>query len=622
MNRKQKIMLYRILAAAVLMVGLSIVGVEGYWGLLYLIPYFVVGYDILRKAVLGIVHGEVFDENFLMAVATVGAVLLGDYREGVAVMLFYQIGELFQSYAVGKSRKSISELMDISPDYANIETEEGLIQVDPDEVEIGTVIVVQPGEKVPIDGVVIEGVSALNTSALTGESLPRDVTVGDEIISGCINMTGLLKVQTAKEFGESTVSKVLELVENSAMKKSRAENFITRFAKYYTPFVCYAALALAVLPPLFNLIILGQPADWGEWVTRGLTFLVISCPCALVISIPLSFFGGIGGASARGILVKGSVYLEALAESSCVVFDKTGTLTKGVFEVKAIHPQSGMEADELLTMAALAESYSTHPISKSLKKACAGNLDLSRVENVNETAGQGVRAVVDGKQIAVGNDKLMKSIGIVCEPCEVTGTMIHVAIDGEYAGHIVIGDVIKPTAKQAIAGLKRAGVKKTVMLTGDSEQTAAAVAKELGVDEYHSELLPGDKVQWVEKLLEQKSGKEKLAFVGDGINDAPVLSRADLGIAMGAMGSDAAIEAADVVLMDDDPAKIALAMKISRKCLRIVHQNIWFALVIKAVCLILGAVGKAGMWLAIFADVGVMVIAVLNAMRALGTKKL
>lgn len=622
MNRKQKIMLYRIAAASVLMIGLTIAGVEGYWGLLYLVPYFVVGYDILRKAVLGIVHGEVFDENFLMAVATVGAVLLGDYREGVAVMLFYQIGELFQSYAVGKSRRSISALMDISPDYANIETEEGLVQTDPDDVEIGTVIVVLPGEKVPIDGVVIEGTSTLNTSALTGESLPRDVAEGDEIISGCINMTGLLKVRTTKEFGESTVSKVLELVENSAMKKSKAENFITRFAKYYTPFVCYAALALAVLPPLFNLIILGQPAGWGNWVTRGLTFLVISCPCALVISIPLSFFGGIGGASARGILVKGSVYLEALAESSCVVFDKTGTLTKGVFEVKAVHPQSGMEAGELLTLAALAESYSTHPISKSLRAACKKEPELSRIGEVSETAGHGVKAVVDGKQVCVGNDKLMKTIGIVPDPCEVAGTIIHVAVDGVYAGHIVIGDVLKPTAKGAIAGLKAAGVKKTVMLTGDSEQAAAAVAEELGVDEYHSELLPGDKVERVERLLAQQGRREKLAFVGDGINDAPVLSRADLGIAMGAMGSDAAIEAADVVLMDDDPEKIALAMRISRKCLRIVHQNIWFALVVKAVCLILGAVGKAGMWLAIFADVGVMVIAVLNAMRALSTKKI
>ena len=622
MNRKQKIMLYRIAAASVLMIGLTIAGVEGYWGLLYLVPYFVVGYDILRKAVLGIVHGEVFDENFLMAVATVGAVLLGEYREGVAVMLFYQIGALFQSYAVGKSRRSISALMDISPDYANIETEEGFVQTDPDDVEIGTVIVVLPGEKVPIDGVVIEGTSTLNTSALTGESLPRDVAEGDEIISGCINMTGLLKVRTTKEFGESTVSKVLELVENSAMKKSKAENFITRFAKYYTPFVCYAALALAVLPPLFNLIILGQPAGWGNWVTRGLTFLVISCPCALVISIPLSFFGGIGGASARGILVKGSVYLEALAESSCVVFDKTGTLTKGVFEVKAVHPQSGMEAGELLTLAALAESYSTHPISKSLRAACKKEPELSRIGEVSETAGHGVKAVVDGKQVCVGNDKLMKTIGIVPDPCEVAGTSIHVAVDGVYAGHIVIGDVLKPTAKGAIAGLKAAGVKKTVMLTGDSEQAAAAVAEELGVDEYHSELLPGDKVERVERLLAQQGRREKLAFVGDGINDAPVLSRADLGIAMGAMGSDAAIEAADVVLMDDDPEKIALAMRISRKCLRIVHQNIWFALVVKAVCLILGAVGKAGMWLAIFADVGVMVIAVLNAMRALSTKKL
>lgn len=622
MNKKQKNVLCRIIVAAVLMAALMIAGVNGYWQLLYLAPYFVIGYDILRKAFLGIIHGEVFDENFLMAVATVGAVLLGDFREGVAVMLFYQVGELFQSYAVGKSRKSISALMDISPDYANIQTDEGLEQVDPDEVEIGTVIVVQPGEKVPIDGVVEEGTSTLNTSALTGESLPRDVSVGDEIISGCINLTGLLKVRTTKEFGESTVSKVLELVENSAMKKSKAENFITRFARYYTPVVCYAALALAVLPPLFNLLILGQPAGWGDWVTRGLTFLVISCPCALVISIPLSFFGGIGGASARGILVKGSVYLEALAESGYVVFDKTGTLTKGVFELTAIHPADGVESDELLTLAALAESYSTHPISKSLRAACKEEPDLSRIEGFDEVAGHGVRAIVDGKRVAAGNDKLMKRIGVACEPCELTGTVVHVAVDGSYAGHIIIGDVLKPTAKEAMAGLKAAGVRKTVMLTGDSEAVAANVARELGVDEYHSELLPGDKVDWVEKLLAQKNRKEKLAFVGDGINDAPVLSRADIGIAMGAMGSDAAIEAADVVLMDDDPAKIALAMKIARKCLRIVHQNIWFALGVKGICLVLGAFGMAGMWLAIFADVGVMVIAVINAMRALGTKGL
>ena len=622
MNRKQKIMLYRIIAAAVLMAVLMIVGVEGYWGLLYLIPYFVVGYDILRKAVLGILHGEIFDENFLMAVATVGAVLLGDYREGVAVMLFYQVGELFQSCAVGKSRRSISALMDISPDYANIETEDGMEQVDPDDVEIGTVILVLPGEKVPIDGIVEEGTSSLNTSALTGESIPRDVSAGDEIISGCINMTGLLKVRTTREFGESTVSKVLELVENSAMKKSKAENFITRFAKYYTPFVCYTALALAVLPPLFRLLILGQSAGWGDWITRGLTFLVISCPCALVISIPLSFFGGIGGASARGILVKGSIYLEGLAQSNYVVFDKTGTLTKGVFEVKAVHPEEGMTAEELLTLTALAESYSTHPISKSLREACTEDLDRSRVGEFNEIAGHGVRTVVDGKEIAVGNEKLMGQSGISCSPCEITGTIIHVAIDGRYAGHIVIGDVIKSTAKSAIASLKSAGVKRTVMLTGDSETVAATVARELGLDEYHSELLPGDKVAEVERLLERKGSREKLAFVGDGINDAPVLSRADIGIAMGAMGSDAAIEAADVVLMDDDPAKIALAMKIARKCLRIVHQNIWFALVVKGACLILGAIGIANMWLAIFADVGVMVIAVVNAMRALDTRRL
>jgi len=623
MTKKQKKVLYRIIVAAILLVAVNFVPVTGYLkAVLFLVPYLVIGYDILRKAVLGIIHGEVFDENFLMAVATVGAMILGEYSEGVAVMLFYQIGELFQSCAVGKSRRSISALMDISPDYANIETEDGMEQVDPDDVEIGTVILVLPGEKVPLDGIVIEGTSTLNTSALTGESLPREVSVGDEIISGCINMTGLLKVRTTKEFGESTVSKVLELVENSAMKKSRAENFITRFAKYYTPFVCYAALALAVLPPVFNLLILGAPAGWGDWITRGLTFLVISCPCALVISIPLSFFGGIGGASARGILVKGSVYLEALAQSNYVVFDKTGTLTKGVFEVKAVCPAGGMDETELLTLTALAESYSTHPISKSLREACGGSLDLSRVEGFNEVAGHGVRAIVDDKRIAAGNDKLMKQLHVEYTPCEVTGTIIHVAINGGYAGHIVIGDVIKPTTAQAIADLKSAGVKRTVMLTGDSEAVAATVARELGVDEYHSELLPGDKVELVEKLLEQKKSKEKLAFVGDGINDAPVLSRADIGIAMGAMGSDAAIEAADVVLMDDDPAKIALAMKIARKCLRIVYQNIWFALTVKGVCLLLGAVGIANMWLAIFADVGVMVIAVVNAMRALNTKKL
>jgi len=622
MNKKQKKVLFRIVAAAVLMAVLMIAGVTGYWQLLYLVPYFVIGYDILRKAFLGIIHGEVFDENFLMAVATVGAVLLGDFREGVAVMLFYQVGELFQSYAVGKSRKSISALMDISPDYANVETDDGFTQVDPDEVEIGTVIVVLPGEKVPIDGVVEEGTSTLNTSALTGESLPRDVAVGDGIISGCINLTGLLRVRTTKEFGESTVSKVLELVENSAMKKSKAENFITRFARYYTPIVCYAALALAVLPPLVNLIILGQPAGWGDWITRGLTFLVISCPCALVISIPLSFFGGIGGASARGILVKGSIYLETLAESGCVVFDKTGTLTKGVFELTAIHPADGVERDELLTVAALAESYSTHPISKSLKNACGKELDLSCVNDVQEIAGHGVEAVVDGKKVDVGNVKLMKRLGIDVDPCELTGTVVYVAVDGKYAGQMIIGDVLKPTAKAALAGLKAAGVRKTVMLTGDSEAVAAKVAGELGVDEYHSELLPGDKVDWVEKLLAQKNKREKLAFVGDGINDAPVLSRADIGIAMGAMGSDAAIEAADVVLMDDDPAKIVLAIKIARKCLRIVYENIWFALGVKGICLVLGAFGIADMWLAIFADVGVMVIAVVNAMRALNTKGL
>jgi len=617
MNKKQKKVLYRIIIASVCMAMLLIGKAEGYLGLLYLIPYLVIGYDILRKAFWGIIHGEVFDENFLMAVATVGAVLLGDYKEAVAVMLFYQVGELFQSYAVGKSRKNISELMDISPDYANIESVDGITQVDPDEVEVGTVIVVLPGEKVPIDGVVLEGTSTLDTGALTGESLPRDVAVGDEIIIGCINLTGLLKVKTTKEFGESTVSKVLELVENSAMKKSKAENFITRFARYYTPVVCYAALALAILPPLFNLAVLGQPADWGNWITRGLTFLVISCPCALVISIPLSFFGGIGGASARGILVKGSVYLETLAQSGYVVFDKTGTLTKGVFELTAIHPAEGVAEDELLKLAALAESYSTHPISKSLKRACKDELEISRVADVKEIAGHGVTATVDSRIVTVGNDKLMKEIGISVPCYEVTGTVIHVAADGIYLGYMVIGDVLKPTAKQALAELKCAGVKRTVMLTGDREAVASAVAAELGVDEYHSELLPGDKVDQVERLLAQKGSREKLAFVGDGINDAPVLSRADVGIAMGAMGSDAAIEAADVVLMDDDPAKIALAIKIARKCLRIVRQNIWFALGVKGACLVLGAFGIADMWLAIFADVGVMVIAVANAMRTL-----
>ncbi len=617
MNKKQKKVLYRIIIAAVCMAVLLIANVEGHLRLLYLIPYLVIGYDILRKAFWGIIHGEVFDENFLMAVATVGAVLLGDYKEAVAVMLFYQVGELFQSYAVGKSRKNISELMDISPDYANIESDDGIAQVDPDEVEIGTVIIVLPGEKVPIDGVVVEGSSTLDTGALTGESLPRDVAAGDEIISGCINLTGLLKVQTTKEFGDSTVSKVLELVENSAMKKSKAENFITRFARYYTPVVCYAALALAILPPLFNLAVLGQPADWGNWITRGLTFLVISCPCALVISIPLSFFGGIGGASARGILVKGSVYLETLAQSGYVVFDKTGTLTKGVFELTAIHPEKGVAEDELLKLAALAESYSTHPISRSLRKACKEEPELSRVGEVKEIAGHGVKATVDGRAVTVGNDKLMKEIGISAPCCEAAGTVIHVAADRIYLGHLVIGDVLKPTAKQTLAELKAAGVKRTVMLTGDREAVAAAVAAELGVDEYHSELLPGDKVDQVERLLAQKGSREKLAFVGDGINDAPVLSRADVGIAMGAMGSDAAIEAADVVLMDDDPAKIALAIKIARKCLRIVRQNIWFALGVKGACLVLGAFGIADMWLAIFADVGVMVIAVANAMRTL-----
>ena len=621
MTKKQKKVLVRIIVAAVLLIILPFVPLEGIWlGLLYLIPYAVIGYDILRKAVLGIMHGEVFDENFLMAVATVGAMGLGEYSEGVAVMLFYQIGELFQAVAVGKSRQNISALMDIRPDYANIEAEDGsLEQVDPDDVEIGTVIVVRPGEKVPIDGVVVEGTSTLNTSALTGESVPREITVDQDVISGCVNLTGLLKIRTTKEFGESTVSKILDLVENSSMKKSKSENFITKFARYYTPAVCYSALALAILPPVINLI-MGNPAAWSTWIIRALTFLVISCPCALVISIPLSFFGGIGAASACGILVKGSNYLEALSETKYVVFDKTGTLTKGVFDVTGIYPGRDFTEDELLEYAAYAESYSNHPISKSLKISYGKELEASNVSDVEEISGHGVTAKVNGKQVAAGNAKLMKSLNLSYTENTGVGTVVHVAVDGKYAGYILISDVIKDGAKEAIASLKNSGVKKCVMLTGDSKTVAEYVADELKLDEVHSELLPADKVSCVEKLLQDKSEKEKLAFVGDGINDAPVLSRADIGIAMGALGSDAAIEAADVVLMDDNPAKIALAMRISRKCLRIVYENIVFALAVKAICLILGALGIANMWVAIFADVGVMVLAVLNAIRCLRIK--
>ncbi|MCI7734343.1 MAG: cadmium-translocating P-type ATPase [Dysosmobacter sp.] len=622
MNKKQKKMLVRILAAVALLVLLAVLSVpEGPVRLiLYLIPYLVIGYDILLKAWKGICNRQVFDENFLMAVATVGAMILGDYKEGTAVMLFYQIGELFQSYAVGKSRRNISQLMDIRPDYANIEGEHGLERVDPDEVEVGTIIVVQPGEKVPIDGVVTEGKAALNTSALTGESLPRDVKPGDDIISGCINMNGVLKIRTTREFGESTVSKILDLVENSSSKKSQSERFISRFAHYYTPAVCYSALALAVLPPLV-LLLLGRAPEWGQWVYRALTFLVISCPCALVISIPLSFFAGIGGASHAGVLVKGSNYLETLAQTRYVVFDKTGTLTRGVFEVAGVH-HNQMEDEKLLEYAALAESFSTHPISRSLKEAYGKPLDESRVTDVEEISGNGVTAKVDGVPVAVGNEKLMRKLDVEAIPCHHVGTIVHVAIDGAYAGHILISDVVKPTSAQAIRELRKAGVRKTVMLTGDAEQVARQVARELGVDEVHSELLPADKVDRIEALLDRKSAKEKLAFVGDGINDAPVLSRADIGIAMGALGSDAAIEAADVVLMDDDPMKIVTAIRIARKCMRIVYKNIYFAIGIKLVCLALGALGVANMWVAIFADVGVMVLAVLNAIRALIVKKL
>ena len=621
MNKKQKKMLIRIIIAAVLIVVFSLLPAEGYLRfVLFMIPYLVIGYDILKKAFKGILNKQVFDENFLMAVATVGAILLGDYSEGVAVMLFYQIGELFQSYAVGKSRRNISELMDIRPDYANIEKDGTLEQVDPDEVEIGTIIVVQPGEKVPIDGVIIEGISTLNTSALTGESLPRDAKAGDEVISGCINMTGLLKIRTTKEFGESTVSKILELVENSSSRKSKSENFISKFAKYYTPAVCYGALALAFIPPIV-LLIMGKPAMWGDWIYRALTFLVISCPCALVISIPLSFFAGIGGASNQGILVKGSNYLETLAQTKYVVFDKTGTMTQGVFEVSGIH-HNEMPDEKLLEYAALAECSSSHPISKSLQKAYGKPIDRNRVTDIEEISGNGVIAKVDGISVAAGNTKLMNRLGIAYQDCHHVGTVVHMAIDGKYAGHILISDIIKPHAKEAIAELKKAGISKTVMLTGDSKRVADQVAEELGIQEVYSELLPADKVSMVEELLNQKSEKDKLAFVGDGINDAPVLSRADIGIAMGALGSDAAIEAADIVLMDDDPLKISKAIKIARKCIRIVYENIYFAIGIKILCLILGALGIANMWMAIFADVGVMIIAVLNAIRTLFVKNL
>lgn len=622
MTRKQKKVFIRILVAAVLVAVLLFVPIRNPWRfVLFMIPYLVIGYDILRKAFLGVIHGEVFDENFLMAVATLGAIILGEYTEGVAVMLFYQIGELFQSYAVGKSRGNIAKLMDIRPDYANIEVDGRIEQVDPDDVEIGTLITVMPGEKVPIDGTVEEGEASLNTSALTGESLPRQVGAGDLVISGSVNMSGVLKLRTTKEFGESTVSKILELVENSSMKKSRSENFITRFARYYTPAVCYGALALAILPPLFGLAF-GYEPNWAVWVTRALTTLVISCPCALVISIPLSFFGGIGGASAKGILVKGSNYLEALSETKYVVCDKTGTLTKGVFEVTGKQAASGFSEEALIEYAACAESYSGHPISRSLREAYGKKIDTNRVKNVEEISGHGVCAYVDGRLVAAGSRRLMERLQITPEEVSGIGTQVYVAVDGVYAGCILISDVVKPGAKEALAALKKAGVRSIVMLTGDMKSVADAVAQELGVDEVRSELLPADKVGEVEKLLAAKGKKEKLAFVGDGINDAPVLSRADLGIAMGALGSDAAIEAADIVLMDDDPAKIALAMQISRKTLRIVHENIVFALAVKLICLALGAAGIVGMWWAIFADVGVMILAVINAARALAVRRL
>ena len=622
MNKKQKKVLIRIIAAVVLLIALAFVPAEGWLQFaLYMLPYLVIGYDILKKAVKGILNRQVFDENFLMAVATIGAIALGDYKEGVAVMLFYQIGELFQSYAVGKSRRNISELMDIRPDYANVEQDGELVQVDPDEVEIGTVILVKPGEKIPIDGIVVEGASSLNTSALTGESLPREAKEGDEVISGCINMTGLLKIRTTKEFGESTVSKILELVENSSSRKSRSENFISKFARIYTPAVCYGAVALALIPPIVRMVFMGLPADFGTWIYRALTFLVISCPCALVISIPLSFFAGIGGASKEGVLVKGSNYLETLSQTKYVVFDKTGTMTQGVFEVSGIYP-AALSKEEVVEYAACAESYSSHPISKSLQKAYGKEIDKNRVTEVKEISGKGVTAQVDGRLVAAGNGKLMDQLGVPYTVCNEVGTLVYVAVDGRFAGCILISDLLKPHAKEAIAALKNAGVTKTVMLTGDTKRVADAVAAELGIHEVCSELLPADKVSKVEELLARKSGKEKLAFVGDGINDAPVLSRADIGIAMGALGSDAAIEAADIVLMDDDPLKIAKAIRISRKCIRIVYENIYFAIGIKVICLILGALGIANMWAAIFADVGVMVIAVLNAIRALFVKKL
>ena len=621
MNKKQKKVLIRVIVASVLLILCAVLPTTGYVRFAtFMVPYLVIGYDILKKAWKGILNKQVFDENFLMAVATVGAILLGEYPEGVAVMLFYQIGELFQSYAVGKSRRNISELMDIRPDYANIEVDGKLEQVDPDEVEVGTIIVVQPGEKIPIDGVIEEGSSTLNTSALTGESVPREATAGEEVISGCINLTGLLKIRTTKEFGESTVSKVLELVEESTSRKSRSENFISKFAKYYTPAVCYGALALAVLPPLVRMFAMGAAPQWNDWIYRALTFLVISCPCALVISIPLSFFAGIGGASHEGILVKGSNYLETMAQTKYVVFDKTGTMTQGVFEVSGAH-HNEMEEAKLLEYAALAECSSSHPISKSLQKAYGKEIDRSRVTDMEEISGNGVTAKVDGVSVAAGNEKLMEKLGIEFVACSHVGTVVHMAVDGKYAGHILISDTVKPHAKQAIKELKKCGVKKTIMLTGDRKNVADYVAKGLGIQEVYSELLPGDKVSKVEALLANKTEKEKLAFVGDGINDAPVLSRADVGIAMGAMGSDAAIEAADIVLMDDDPLKIATAIHIARKCIRIVYENIYFAIGIKLICLLLGALGIANMWMAIFADVGVMVIAVLNAIRALFVKK-
>lgn len=622
MNKKQKKMLIRIIISFILFIALRVLSLNDFYEtILFLITYFIIGYDILKKAIKGILNRQVFDENFLMAIATVGAIALGEYSEGTAVMLFYQIGEWFQSYAVGKSRRNISELMDIRPDYANIEDDSGnIVQVDPDEVEIGSIIIVKPGEKIPIDGKIIEGTSSLNTSALTGESLPQEVTTNDEVISGCINITGLLKIKTTKEFGESTVSKILDMVENASSKKSKSENFISKFARYYTPAVCYSALALALVPPIINLL-MGNEASWSVWVYRALTFLVISCPCALVISIPLSFFAGIGGASNSGVLVKGSNYLEALATTKYVVFDKTGTMTQGVFEVSGIH-HSTIENDQLLEYATLAESYSTHPISKSLQKAYGKPVDKTRIKDVKEISGHGVIAKIDNITVMAGNDKLMKKFNISYVDCHSIGTIVHIAIDNKYAGHILISDLIKPTAKQAIQELKNIGIKKTIMLTGDISKVANKVATDLNIDQVYSELLPEDKVTKVEELLNQKSNKEKLAFVGDGINDAPVLSRADIGIAMGALGSDAAIEAADIVLMDDDPLKIAKAIKISKKCLKIVYENIYFAIGIKVICLILGAIGIANMWLAIFADVGVMVIAVLNAIRALNVKNI